>query len=46
MFQMVDEEKPSPDDRKMLLFKIAAFIVAVGAFAGVIYFFAFVPYGK
>jgi hypothetical protein len=46
MFQMVNEEKASPDDRKMMFYKIGAFLVALGALGGVIYFFAFVPYGK
>lgn len=44
MFQMIDEEKPSAEDRKMLLIKIGAFIVALAALGGVIYFFAFTPY--
>ncbi len=44
MFQMVDEGKPSAEDRKMLLLKIGAFIVALAALGGIVYFFAFVPY--
>jgi hypothetical protein len=46
MFQMIDEEKAGPQDRKMLLYKIGAFIVALAALGGVVYFFAFVEYAK
>lgn len=46
MFQMIDEERAANKDRKMLLFKIGAFIVALAAFGGVIYFFAAVPWAK
>ena len=41
MFQMIDEGKPSPEDRKLFWYKVGAFIVALAAFGGVIYFFAF-----
>jgi hypothetical protein len=44
MFQMIGEESDEPRDRKMLLIKIGAFIVALAALGGVVYFFAFVPY--
>jgi hypothetical protein len=44
MFQMVDEEKPTAGDRKMFWFKVGAFVVALAALGGVVYFFAFVPY--
>ena len=44
MFQMIDEAKSEPKDRKMLLMKVGAFIVALGALGGVIYFFAFFSY--
>jgi hypothetical protein len=44
MFQMIDEEKPTAEDRKLFWVKVGAFIVALAAFSGVIYFFAFVPY--
>ena len=44
MFQMIDEGKPTAEDRKLFWFKVAAFIAALAAFGGVIYFFAFVPY--
>lgn len=42
MFQMIGEETDEPQDRKMLLIKIGAFIVALAALGGVVYFFAFV----
>lgn len=42
MFQMIDEEKPTAEDRKLFWVKVGAFIVAMGAFAGLIYFFGFV----
>ncbi len=45
MFQMINEEK-SPEDRKVLLYKIGAFIVAMAALGGVIYFFAFVSWSS
>jgi len=41
MFEMVNEEKSEPKDRKLLLFKIGAFVVALSALAGVVYFMAF-----
>jgi len=41
MFQMIDEAKSSPEDRKLFWYKVGAFIVALGVFGGVIYFFAF-----
>jgi hypothetical protein len=44
MFQMVNEEKLGPQDRKMLLIKIGAFIVALAALGGIVYFFTFVSY--
>ena len=46
MFQMIDDEKAGPEDRKVLLYKIGAFIVAMAALGGVIYFFAFVSYSS
>jgi len=46
MFQMIDEEKPSPEDRKVFLYKIAAFVVAMAVLGGVVYFFAFVPWSN
>lgn len=38
MFQMIDEERPSPDDRKALLYKICIFIAAMGGVGVVLYF--------
>lgn len=40
MFQMIDEEKPSAEDRKLFWYKLGAFIVALAAFGGIIYFVA------
>lgn len=45
MFQMIDEGKADAQDRKMFLIKVGAFIVALAALGGVIYFFTFVSYG-
>ena len=44
MFQMINDEKPSPEDRKLFWYKFGAFLLAMAAFGGVIYFFAFIPY--
>ena len=44
MFQMVDEGKPTAEDKKMFWFKVGVFVVALAAFGGVVYFFAVVPY--
>lgn len=41
MFEMIDEEKPSPERKKIFLTKAAIFLVAVVLVAGVIYFLAF-----
>lgn len=46
MFQMINETNTEPTDRKMLLVKIGAFIVALAALGGVVYFFAFVSYSN
>lgn len=46
MFQMINEEKPTAEDRKMLWVKVAIFIAGIGVLGGVVYFFAFVPFGK
>ena len=40
MFEMINEEKPSPERRKLFLVKVVAFVVAVAVMASVIYFFA------
>jgi hypothetical protein len=44
MFQMINEEGSDPQDRKTLMVKVGAFVVALAALGGVIYFFAFVSY--
>lgn len=41
MFEMIDEEKPSPERKKIFLTKVGFFLVAVVLVAGVIYFLAF-----
>ncbi len=46
MFQMINEDRPTAADRKMLWVKVAIFIAGIGVLGGVVYFFAFVPYGK
>jgi len=37
MFQMIDQSASESGDRKMLLYKIGMFIVAIGAVGGVIF---------
>ena len=37
MFQMINESTAEPQDRKMLLYKIGMFIVALAAVGGVIF---------
>ena len=44
MFQMVNEESTQPQDRKMMIVKVATFTVALLVLGGVVYFFAFLPY--
>ena len=46
MFQMINEEKPTAYDRKMLWVKVGLFIVLIAALGGVVYFFATTPFGK
>lgn len=46
MFQMIGEEKPSPEDRKMFWIKAGLVLAAMVFAAGVGYFFAFLPYHK
>ncbi len=38
MFEMIDEDRRRPKDRKLFLIKSGAFVVALAALAGVIYF--------
>jgi hypothetical protein len=37
MFQMIDQSSAEPADRKILLYKIGMFIVAIAAVGGVIF---------
>ena len=37
MFQMIDQNPAEPGDRKILLYKIGMFIVAIAAVGGVIF---------
>jgi len=46
MFQMINDEKPTAEDRKMLWVKVGLFVVLFAALGGVVYFFAFTPFGK
>jgi hypothetical protein len=41
MFEMIDEQKPSPERRKMFLTKAVIFVVALAMVAGVIYLLVF-----
>ena len=41
MFEMISKERAEPQDRKLLLAKIGAFIVALAALGGVVYLFTF-----
>ena len=41
MFEMIDEQKPSAERRKVLLTKAVIFVVALAMVAGVIYLLAF-----
>ena len=38
MFEMIDEGRRRPKDRKLFLIRSGAFVVALAALAGVIYF--------
>jgi hypothetical protein len=37
MFQLIDQSAAGPGDRKMLLYKVGMFIVALAAVGGVIF---------
>ena len=37
VFQMIDQAAAEPQDRKMLMYKIGIFIVALAAFGGVLF---------
>ncbi len=40
MFQMINEEKPTAEDRKLFWYKLGIFVVALAAVGGIIYFVA------
>jgi hypothetical protein len=44
MFEMVNQERAEPQDRKLLLMKIGAFVVALAVLGGIVYLFTFVSY--
>jgi hypothetical protein len=44
MFEMINEAKSEPQDRKMLWVKIGATIAALAALSGVAYFVAYLSY--
>ena len=44
MFEMVNAERAEPQDRKLLLMKIGAFVVALAVLGGVVYLFTFFSY--
>ena len=44
MFDIVNEKRAEPQDRKLLLVKIGLFVVAVAILGGVVFLFTFVPY--
>ena len=46
MFQMINEEKPTAEDRMALVYKIGVFIAALGAAGAFIYFLATSQYLK
>ncbi len=46
MFQMINEAAAEPQDRKLTLLKLGAFLVALAVLGGAVYFFAFIPYAN
>lgn len=40
MFQMIDDGKPSAEERKMLVYKIGVFVAILGALGVIGYFLA------
>lgn len=46
MFQMIDEDKPSPGDRKVFFYKIGIFFVAMGGCAAFVYYLVTSSYFK
>ncbi len=46
MFQMIGEATTQPEDRKMMIVKVCAFVIAMAILGGTVYFFAFAPYAS
>lgn len=46
MFQMIDEEQHSSGDRRILMYKVGAFIAAMGGIGVFLYFLATSHYLK
>ena len=46
MFQMINEDKPAPGEGRLIWMKVGMFIIIAAVFAGVVYFFAFVPWSR
>ncbi len=46
MFQMIHEERPSAEDRKIFWLKAGLIVVALAFMGGLVYFFALVPYHR
>ena len=44
MFEMINKERVEPQDRKLLLMKVGAFVVALAILGGVVYLFTFASY--
>ena len=44
MFEIINDAKAEPQDRKMLWVKIGATIAALAALSGIVYFFAYMSY--
>lgn len=44
MFEMLNEEKPDAESRKLFWMKVGFIAVAIAAMGGVVYFFAYFNY--
>jgi hypothetical protein len=44
MFEMLNDEKPDAEGRKLFWMKVGIFVVAIAALSGVVYFFAWFNY--
>ena len=44
MFEMLNDEKPDAESRKLFWMKVGIFVVAIAAMSGAIYFFAWFNY--